>query len=189
MAGAQCTTGRASRPWAVALGALLWLLAYESAPALISRLPVAREAVSVRRAIPLSQVPGTQELMDLSPVFREKWQAVCDNDGGSVFELLVPEEPDVQSLADLVDGGFERMVQDRKAEGEQWGPVAGLWNGWVTWSERQLTLGALRRRLARFLAGPSLQRPQGAGAEEWNLSVMLVPQRSGPQAIEPAAYF
>ena len=39
-------------------------------------------------------------------------------------------------------------------------PLGDLWNGWVSLSERQMTLGAMRKRLAGLLSSPSLRRPK-----------------------------
>ncbi|CAJ1458638.1 unnamed protein product [Effrenium voratum] len=95
------------------------------------------------------------------------------------FELVVPEDEDMQGLTDLVDESFQRHIQDRMIDDGN--PLSGLWNGWVALSERQMTLGAMRKRLAQLLQAPSLRRPSSA---EWNLGVLL--RRKGDA---PVGYF
>ena len=83
---------------------------------------------------------------------------------GGAWRLEVPEEDDMQGLTDLVDESFQRAIQARMVDDGN--PLGGLWNGWVASSERQMTLGALRKRLKGLLKAPSLRRPRD---EEWAL--------------------
>ncbi|CAE7771404.1 unnamed protein product [Symbiodinium sp. CCMP2456] len=87
---------------------------------------------------------------------------------GLDLELAVPEDSDMQELTDLVDESFQRAIQARMVDGGN--PLGDLWNGWVSLSERQMTLGAMRKRLAGLLSSPSLRRPSN---DEWNLGVLL----------------
>ncbi|CAJ1385957.1 unnamed protein product [Effrenium voratum] len=123
------------------------------------------------RALPWSQVAGAE----LHPEVLAAAKDACE--GG--FELVVPEDEDMQGLTDLVDESFQRHIQDRMIDDGN--PLSGLWNGWVALSERQMTLGAMRKRLAQLLQAPSLRRPSSA---EWNLGVLL--RRKGDA---PVGYF
>ncbi|CAL1151962.1 unnamed protein product [Cladocopium goreaui] len=121
------------------------------------------------RAVPWDQVPGAEVL---SPeVLRAA--ATCT---GEDFQLMLPEESDMQELTDLVDESFQRAIQARMVEDGN--PFSGFWNGWVSLSERQMTLGALRKRLKGLLEAPSLRKPRD---DEWALGVLLVGPQDGVQ--------
>ena len=100
---------------------------------------------------------------------------------GLDLELAVPEDSDMQELTDLVDESFQRAIQARPDAARCYNqsprcsrrscqrvypvrmvdggnPLGDLWNGWVSLSERQMTLGAMRKRLAGLLSSPSLRR-------------------------------
>lgn len=123
-----------------------------------------------------------------NPTF-EKLVALACGGGEPAFCLAIPEAEDLELVADLVEESFERLLASKFASEESLGALAGLWNRWVSWSDRQLTLGALRVRLARFLRSPTLRRPALDVAEEWSVGVLLVPATGHEGAQPPAAYF
>ncbi|CAK9060924.1 unnamed protein product [Durusdinium trenchii] len=113
-------------------------------------------------ALPWDTVAGAEVL---SP---EVLSAAAACIGDEELELVVPEEEDMQKLTDLVDESFQRAIAARMAEPSN--VFNEMWNGWVSLSERQMTLGALRKRLKGLLEAPSLRRPRN---EDWNLGVIL----------------
>ncbi|CAE7479468.1 unnamed protein product [Symbiodinium necroappetens] len=121
-------------------------------------------AISGRLAIPWNLVGGGADL----PVEVREAADTCTAGEGLDLELAVPEDSDMQELTDLVDESFQRAIQARMVDGGN--PLGDLWNGWVSLSERQMTLGAMRKRLAGLLSSPSLRRPSN---DEWNLGVLL----------------
>eukprot|EP00439_Symbiodinium_sp_Y106_P051679 s2602_g6.t2 len=118
-----------------------------------------------RLAIPWNRVGGGA---DLPVEVREAADTACMAGEGLDLELAVPEDSDMQELTDLVDESFQRAIQARMVDGGN--PLGDLWNGWVSLSERQMTLGAMRKRLAGLLSSPSLRRPTN---DDWNLGVLL----------------
>ncbi|CAE7855235.1 unnamed protein product [Symbiodinium microadriaticum] len=134
-------------------------------------------AISGRLAIPWNLVGGGADL----PVEVREAADTCTAGEGLDLELAVPEDSDMQELTDLVDESFQRAIQARMVDGGN--PLGDLWNGWVSLSERQMTLGAMRKRLAGLLSSPSLRRPSN---DEWNLGVLL--REKGIQK-PPIGYF
>eukprot|EP00435_Cladocopium_sp_Y103_P052520 s191_g16.t1 len=164
-----------------ALGTLACGVALWNSWSLVTPSPLAsrRRSSKVSRAVPWDQVPGAEVL---SPeVLRAA--AACT---GEDLQLMLPEEEDMQELTDLVDESFQRAIQARMVEDGN--PFSGLWNGWVSLSERQMTLGALRKRLKGLLEAPSLRKPRD---DEWALGVLLCgPGRTdGAEGRELVGYF
>eukprot|EP00929_Paragymnodinium_shiwhaense_P044965 TRINITY_DN23032_c0_g2_i1.p1 TRINITY_DN23032_c0_g2~~TRINITY_DN23032_c0_g2_i1.p1 ORF type:complete len:343 (-),score=54.62 TRINITY_DN23032_c0_g2_i1:296-1237(-) len=153
--------------------------------------PVKRRRLA-RRVIPLRQADGWEAIANLESDAASLADVIEARVGPGVkqlddgrFELVIPDDSDdLGPLADLVDESFARFLDDRKVDENQFG--APLWNAWITLSERQLTLGAVRKRLLTALREPSLSRPRGyRAAQDWSLSVMLVAKGT----VKPVAYF
>jgi len=134
--------------------------------------------LSSREAVPLRLARGAEEL------FTQELEVAEDDlkhialkaagDEGDYGIVLLEDGDDMNGLTDLIHGSIDSFVDPRLKEPSDFG--AGAWNQWLYWSERQLTLGALRNRLKEALRDPTLRVPEGSMVEKWSLPVALVPR-------------
>mmetsp|Transcript_50010 Transcript_50010/g.128947 ORF Transcript_50010/g.128947 Transcript_50010/m.128947 type:complete len:353 (+) Transcript_50010:71-1129(+) len=155
-------------------------------------LPPARLLLLLQQALPLtSEVPGVERLSESDTLVRTPAGGLLVHaPNGGDFEAVLPEEEDLEGLADLMLESFERVFITPRLLDEAWGPLGSAWKGIVEMSQRSLLCGRFQKALEPCISKPSLLRPRD---QSYRLGMLLrqVDGRgvsAGEGAEVPAAY-